>query len=303
MQHSKFEFETEWMKFHRRSLLKVLKMYICLVEYEIKPHHRLSLGLKEIWLYREMLFFFTWRDIKVKYKQTVLGFAWAIIQPLVLMALFSLAGTALNIPSESLPHPLFTYSALTLWMIFSTGLTSAGNSMLSNANIIRKIYFPRLIIPISSVLTSLFDFLMAFVILICMLIFYHNRITFEPVKFLLLLPVSIIITVISTFGIGSLLAALTIKYRDFRYVTPYLVQVLMFITPVIYPISIFHFTGARYILAINPMYSAVELFRSGFNGQVLDLRLVGISLFFALLFFFIGIYYFRKTEAYFADLA
>ena len=175
--------------------------------------------------------------------------------------------------------------------------------MLSNANIIRKIYFPRLIIPISSVLTSLFDFVMAFIILIGMLIFYRGRITFELDKFLLLFPISVIITVISTFGIGSLLAALTIKYRDFRYVTPYLVQVLMFITPVIYPISIFHFPDAKYILAINPMYSAVELFRAGFNGQILELRLVGISLFFTILFFIGGIYYFRKTEAYFADIA
>jgi len=278
-------------------------MYICPVEYEIKPHQKLNLGLKEIWLFREMLFFFAWRDIKVKYKQTVLGFLWAILQPLLLMSIFSLAGSALNIPSESLPHPLFTYSALTLWMIFSTGISNAGNSMISNANIIRKIYFPRLIIPISSVLTALFDFLMAFIILIGMMIFYHDRIKFELGKFLLLFPVSIIITVISTFGIGSLLAALTIKYRDFRYVTPFLVQFLMFVTPVIYPISVFHFTGSKYLLAINPMYSAVELFRSGFNGQILELRLVAISLFFAVMLFIVGIYYFRKTEADFADLA
>jgi len=278
-------------------------MYLCLVEYEIIQHQKLNLGLKEIWQYREMLFFFAWRDIKVKYKQTVLGFAWAIIQPLLLMSIFSLADSALNIPSESLPHPLFTYSALTLWMIFSSGISNAGNSMVTNANIIRKIYFPRLIIPISSVLTSLFDFLMAFIILIGMMVFYRERIMFEPLKFLLLFPVSIIITVISTFGIGSLLAALTIKYRDFRYVTPFLVQFLMFVTPVIYPISVFHFTGAKYLLAINPMYSAVELFRSGFNGQILELRLVAISILFAFMFFLIGIYYFRKTEAYFADLA
>lgn len=290
-------------KLYGDNSLKALKMYICLVEYEIKPHQKLNLGLKELWLYREMLFFFTWRDIKVKYKQTALGFAWAILQPLFLMILFSLAGAALNIPSETLPHPMFTYSALILWMVFSTGVTTAGNSMLSNANIIRKIYFPRLIIPISSVLTALFDFLMAFVVFVGMLIFYRTRISFELGKFLLVAPLSIIITVLSTFGIGSLLSAITIKYRDFRYVTPYLVQVLMFLTPVIYPISIFHFTGARYILAINPMYSAVELFRSGFNGQLLDMRLVGISIFFALLFFIVGIYYFRKTEAYFADLA
>ncbi len=279
-------------------------MYICPVEYEIKPHQKLNLGLKEIWLFREMLFFFTWRDIKVKYKQTVLGFLWAILQPLLLMAIFTIIGIALKI-DEPIPHPLFSYSALTLWLVFTTGVTNAGNSMITNANIIRKIYFPRLIIPISAVFTSLFDFLMSFIILIGMLIYYTytGKVHVDILKFLLLLPVSVIITAVSTFGVGSLMAALTIKYRDFRYVIPFMVQVMLFVTPVIYPISYIAFPGAKYILAINPMYSAIELFRSSFNGQVLELRLVAISLFFAALFFIVGIYYFRKTEAYFADLA
>ncbi len=188
-------------------------------------------------------------------------------------------------------------------MIFSTGLTSAGNSMLNNANIIRKIYFPRLIIPISSVLTALFDFLMAFIIFIGMLIFFHDKITFSIIKFIFFVPLRLIITAISTFGVGSLLAALTIKYRDFRYVTPFLVQILMFLTPIIYPITIFHFPGAEYLLACNPMYSAIEIFRATFNGQHLALPLVAISMSFATLFFIIGVYYFRKTEAYFADIA
>lgn len=295
--------EYKYVKFPLINSLKGVKTYICLVEYEIKPHQKLNLGLKEIWLFREMLFFFTWRDIKVKYKQTALGFLWAIIQPLMYMIIFSAAGKAFKIPSEDIPHPLFTYSALTLWMIFATGVTSAGNSMLNNANIIRKIYFPRLIIPISSVFTALFDFLMAFLILIGMLIFYHDSIKFELVKFILLTPVCIAITAISTLGVGTLLAALTIKYRDFRYVTPFLVQILMFLTPVAYPISRVHYPVIKYILSCNPMYSAIELFRSSFNGQVLELRLVAISMFFALLFFVAGIYYFRKTEAFFADIA
>jgi lipopolysaccharide transport system permease protein len=271
------------------------------MEYEIKPQQKLNLGLKELWEYRELLFFFSWRDIKVKYKQAALGFAWAIIQPLLLMVIFSLAGSALNIPSESLPRPLFTYSALVLWMIFATGLSTAGSSMINNANIIRKIYFPRLIIPISSICTAFFDFLMAFIVLIGMMIYYHDKISFDLTRFLLLFPLSIIIVVVSTFGLGTLLAAVTIKYRDFRYVTPFIVQVLMFVTPVIYPVSVFHFTGARYLLAINPMYSAIELFRSGFNGQIPDIRLVAISLFFAGLFLIAGLYYFRRTEPSFAD--
>jgi lipopolysaccharide transport system permease protein len=278
-------------------------MYICPVEYEIKPHRKLDLGLREIWLFREMLFFFTWRDIKVKYKQTALGFLWAIIQPLMYMIIFSVAGKKFNIPSENIPHLLFTYSALTLWMIFATGVTSAGNSMLNNANIIRKIYFPRLIIPISSVITALFDFVMAFLLLIVMLIYYHADIKFDLIKFLLLTPVCIAITAVSTLGVGTLLAALTIKYRDFRYVTPFMVQILMFLTPVAYSISSVHYPALKYLLSCNPMYSAIELFRSSFNGQVLELRLVAVSMVFALLFFIGGIYYFRKTEAFFADLA
>jgi lipopolysaccharide transport system permease protein len=294
----------KYVKFRCTNIVKGIKTYICPVEYEIKPHQKLNLGLKEIWLFREMLFFFTWRDIKVKYKQTVLGFLWAILQPLLLMVIFTILGRALNI-HENIPHPLFSYSALTLWLVFTTGITNAGNSMITNANIIRKIYFPRLIIPVSSVFTSLFDFVMSFVILICMLVYYicTGAVHVDWLKFILLLPVGIVITAISTFGVGSLMAALTIKYRDFRYVIPFMVQAMLFVTPVIYPISYISFPFAKYILAINPMYSAIELFRSSFNGQVLELRLVAISLFFAMLFFVVGIYYFRKTEAYFADLA
>ncbi len=145
------------------------------MEYEIKPHEKLSLGIKELWQYRELFFFFTWRDIKVKYKQTVLGFAWAVLQPIIMMLIFSAVGQAFNIPNEGLPRPLFSYSGLLLWNIFSSGLANAGNSMVTNANIIKKIYFPRLIIPISAVLGSLFDFVMAFVVFIGMLVYYLLR--------------------------------------------------------------------------------------------------------------------------------
>ena len=172
--------------------------------------------------------------------------------------------------------------------------------MVSNANIIKKIYFPRLIIPVSSVLVALFDFAMTIPLLVALLIYYKIC---PSLVHIWMLPAGILLAIISTLGPGCLLAALNVKYRDFRYVTPFLLQFFMFVTPVIYPISVFHFTGAKYLLAINPMYSAVELFRSGFNGQMLELRLVAISVCAALFFFISGIYYFRKTEAYFADLA
>ncbi|MCD6018681.1 MAG: transporter permease [Bacteroidetes bacterium] len=272
------------------------------MEYEIKPKEKFSLGLRELWQYKELFYFFTWRDVKVKYKQTALGFAWVILQPFFMMVIFSLFfGKALNIPSENIPYPLFVFSGLILWNVFSVGVTVAGNGMISNANIIKKIYFPRLIIPISSVLVSLFDFLIAFMIFIGMLIYY--QVSFSILKFLVYVPLGLIITSISTFGMGTLLAALNIKYRDFRYVIPFLIQALLFVTPVIYPVSILTNQWIRYIVALNPMYSAITLFRLGIVDSPVQLNLVLISLLSSVLCFIIGLYYFRKTENYFADLA
>ena len=272
------------------------------MEYEIKPKEKLSLGVEELWQYRELFYFFTWRDIKVKYKQTVLGFAWAVLQPFFMMVIFSLFfGQALKIPSDNLPYPVFVFSGLLLWNIFSSGVTSAGNSMVSNANIIKKIYFPRLIIPISSILVSMFDFLMSIIIFIGMLLYYHIHI--EILKIILFVPSGLIICCISTFGLGIFLAALNIKYRDFKYIIPFLVQSLLFITPVIYPVSILTHDFLKYIVALNPMYAAVSLFRSGIIDVPLQLNLIAISLCSGLAFLIVGLYYFRKTETYFADLA
>jgi len=272
------------------------------MEYEIKPKEKLNLGLGELWQYRELFYFFTWRDIKVKYKQTVLGFAWAVLQPFFMMLVFSLFfGQALKVPSDNLPYPVFVFSGLLLWNIFSSGITAAGNSMVTNSNIIKKIYFPRLIIPISSVLVSLFDFLMAALVFIAMLLYYHVQI--HAMHLLVFVPVSILLTCISTFGLGTFLAALNIKYRDFRYIIPFMVQALLFVTPVIYPVSILSRAWLKYMVALNPMYAAVTLFRTGFTDTPLEMNLILVSLCSALFFFVSGLYYFRKTEAYFADLA
>ncbi len=285
-----------------------LPLYVSLpyMEYEIKSDEKLNLGIAELWRYRELFYFFTWRDIKVKYKQTFLGFAWAVLQPLILMAIFSEIGEAFNIPREGgLPRPLFAYSGLLLWNVFTSGVTNAGNSMVINANIIKKIYFPRLIIPISGVLSSLFDFVMAFALFIPMLGYYiwQGGVRLHLISFILALPASLIITTVATFGVGSLLAALNLKYRDFRYVIPFMISVLLFATPVIYPISGSHFHWAKYLFALNPLYSAIEIFRNSFSNGNLHIYLVMISSCSSLLFFTIGLYYFRKTEAYFADLA
>lgn len=273
-------------------------------DYEliIKPRKHIDLGISELLQYKELFFFFTWRDIKVKYKQTVMGFAWAVIQPLMMTIIFSVFfGRALNVPSDNLPYPIFVMAGLLLWNIFSTGLSAAANSMVTNANIIKKIYFPRLIIPLSSILVSLFDFAMALIVFVGMLWWYDVHANWLAVAGAMVL--STIMVTVGTFGPGCLLSALNVKYRDFRYIIPFLVQVLLFITPVIYPVSMMKHELLKYLLALNPMTGAIILFRSALTGVPADLHLVGISCISAFVFFVLGVYYFRSTEAYFADLA
>jgi lipopolysaccharide transport system permease protein len=270
--------------------------------YEINPASKISLGLKELWQYRELFYFFTWRDIKVKYKQTVLGFAWAILQPLFMTLIFTIfLGDIISSKVEiSLPYPVFVLSGMLLWGIFSSGLSNAANSMVNNANIIKKIYFPRLIIPMSSILVALFDFLMAFIVFIPFIIFYD---TFLYIHSIFLIPLSIIITVLASFGLGTFLSALNIKYRDFRYIVPFFIQALLFLTPVIYPGNITSNIFIKWIIRLNPMTSAIEVFRASFNSSYSFTIDFWISLCVALFLFFAGLFYFRKTEHYFADLA
>jgi lipopolysaccharide transport system permease protein len=272
------------------------------MEYEIKPQNKLNLGLKELWQYRELLYMFTWRDIKVKYKQTYLGFAWAIFQPVLMTILFTLSfGKIISANSNiNVPYPIFALSGFILWNVFSSGLSSAGNSMVNNSNIIKKIYFPRLIIPVSSMLVCLIDFLIAFAIFIPALYYFNCNFNFKAVIFI---PISILLTSISTFGLGTFLAALNIKYRDVRHILPFFIQALLFATPVIYPIKISDNYFFQLILKLNPMSAPIELFRHSFNNTPIDIQGLAISISVSLFLFLAGIYYFRKTEAYFADLA
>ncbi len=232
-------------------------------------------------------------DIKIKYKQTVLGFLWAILQPLFMMLIFTFFfGRALNIPSQNLPYPVYVFSGLLIWNMFSSGLTSASNSMVNNALIIKKIYFPRLIIPVSAILVALFDFLMAFILFIGILLYYQQPVSW---LFILIWPLSL--------GLGAWLAALNVKYRDFRYVIPFLVQVMFFLTPVIYPISMLNYPVLKYLLACSPMFAAVELFRFPLTGLLPDPIFMALSLTSGLLFLIVGILYFKRTEDFFADFA
>ncbi|MFH1004988.1 MAG: ABC transporter permease [Bacteroidota bacterium] len=270
------------------------------MQYEIKPVGKLTLGLKELWEFRELFYFFTWKDIKVKYKQTVLGVLWAILQPFIMMVVFSVFfGKVIGVPSDNIPYPIFAFSGLILWNIFSSGVSNASQSMVANANIIKKIYFPRLIIPISAILVALFDFIMAFIVYILLLVYYQFSIS--PL-ILLYFPLSILITVIATFGIGTFIAALNVKYRDFRYVIPFLIQLLFFLTPIIYPISMVP-QWTKPFLALNPMVGAIDLLRSTIINNELNWQYVTISISSSVILFLFGLYYFRKTEYYFADLA
>lgn len=272
------------------------------IEYVIKPQKGISLNLKEIWNYRELFYFFTWRDIKVKYKQTALGFLWAVLQPFLTMIIFTVFfGKMLKVPSDGIPYPIFAYSGLIIWNVFASGLSNAGNSMVSNANIIKKIYFPRLIIPMSAILVALFDFLMAFVVYIGLMLYFDMP--FHFVKLIVFIPSSLLLTTITVFGMGSFLAALNVKYRDFRYIIPFLVQSLLFLTPVIYPVSIIKYDWAKYVIAINPMSSAVNLMRGAIIDKPVETNMLIISCVSAIILFFIGLLYFRKTERYFADIA
>ncbi|HTF21904.1 MAG TPA: ABC transporter permease [Chryseolinea sp.] len=271
------------------------------LEFVVTADRRKLFDWKELWNYRELVYFFTWRDVKIKYKQTILGFAWAVLQPLLLMVIFTLFfGRALSIPSQALPYPVFVFSGLILWNAFASGLTTSANSMVNNAQIIKKIYFPRLIIPISSIFVSLFDFLMAFVLFIPLLIYYR-----QPVSMNVLWswPSALLLTLIATIGPGCLLSALNVKYRDFRYVIPFLVQILFFLTPVIYPVSLLKYPLLQYLIVCSPMYAVVELFRYPLTGIALNTSFIVISVVSAGIFLLLGIVYFKRTEDFFADLA
>lgn len=272
------------------------------MEFEIKPQSKFSLGLKELWEYRELFYFFTWRDVKVKYKQTVLGFLWAILQPLFMTAVFTIfLGESISQKTNLvIPYPLFALSGMLLWGVFSGGMSSSASSMVNNANIIKKIYFPRLIIPVSAILAALVDFLIAFLVFTILLLIYRVDINFSA---LIYLPLSIIITCLSALGCGCFLAALNVKYRDVRYIIPFLVQGLLFLTPVMYPASISGNRFVQLILKLNPLSGALELLRGLFTGYVVSYQTVMMSFFVSLSLFILGIIYFRKTERYFADLA
>lgn len=256
---------------------------------------------RPLWRYRELFYFFTWRDIKVKYKQTVFGFMWAVLQPLLMMLVFTFFfGKTFDVTSPGIPYPIFILSGLLIWNTFAAALNSSANSMINNALIIKKIYFPRLIIPVSSLLVALFDFLMSFTVFIGVLFYFGQDVSVHAIW---CWPLAIGICAAATIGPGTLLSALSLKYRDFRYVLPFLIQVLFFISPVLYPVSLVKFTIVKYILIVSPVYASIELFRFPISQSAPDPHLLAVSIICTIAFMLAGLIYFKKTEDFFGDFA
>jgi lipopolysaccharide transport system permease protein len=269
--------------------------------YEIKPSRWLSFDFKELWQFRELCFFMAWRDIKVKYKQTLLGLGWVILQPLVLMFIFSVIWLhVMKFVTVEVPYPLFAYSGLILWGLFSSGISSASESMIANSNIIKKVYFPRIIIPASAIMVALFDFLMTLAVYILMILYYHLHI--HVLRFFCLLPLSVLITIVSSFGLGLIFSSATIKYRDFRYVVPFFLQAFFFLSPIIVPLSLFGSERLGFILSLNPLAGAINLGRSAITNNAVEWDVVLYTITVTVLLLITGLTSFRKAESQYADL-
>jgi lipopolysaccharide transport system permease protein len=258
-----------------------------------------SLGLRELWDYRELVYFLVWRDISVRYKQTALGIAWAVIQPFMTMVVFSVFfGHLAKIPSDGVPYPVFSYAALVPWTFFANGLIQSSNSLVGNANLVKKVYFPRLVVPLATVFSGVVDFLLAFLVLLCMMVFYGIVPTVQS----LWLPVFLLLALITALGTGLWFCAINVQFRDVRYIVPFLTQFWLFATPIAYPSSLLP-EPWRTLYGINPMAGVVEGFRWALLGADTSPGLmVGASSFTALLMLVSGAFYFRRMERTFADV-
>ncbi len=262
-----------------------------------------ALNLRAVWEYRELLYFLVWRDVKVRYKQTLLGVLWIVLQPVISMVVFSLLfGGLLNVPSGGVPYPVFVYSALLPWNYFATSLTRSSGSLVGSANLITKVYFPRLIIPVSGVLGGLVDFAVSFVVLIGLMLAY--RLPLTPA--ILLLPLFLLLALLTALGFGLWLAALNVRFRDVQYLVPFIVQMWMYLTPVVYGSALIP-ERFRWLLALNPMTAVVEGFRWALLGDMApvaqtSLLTLAVSTGVTLVVLISGLIFFRRTERTFADI-
>jgi len=262
------------------------------------PRQWVPVDLRELWSYRELLYFFVWRDVKIRYKQTGLGVAWALIQPLFTMVIFSVIfGGLAKIPSDGMPYPLFALAALLPWQLFGEGLTRSTTSMVANANIITKVYFPRLIMPIAGTISPLADFLVATGILVLMMAYYG----FVPTVNVVFLPAFVLLGLATSLGVGLWLSALNVQYRDFQYTVPFLIQIWLYASPVVYSTNL---VPEKYQLlyGLNPMAGVIEGFRWALLGSAPPSGIIGLAVVVVLVLLVSGAFYFRKMEQYFADI-
>jgi lipopolysaccharide transport system permease protein len=268
--------------------------------FVIRPHAGWAgLGLRELWEYRELLFFLSWRDIRVRYKQTALGIAWAVIQPVLAMLVFTVFfGRLAKIPSDGIPYPLFSYCALLPWQLFAYALTESSNSLVANERLITRVYFPRLAVPISTVIAGLVDFGIAFCVLLAMMFAYGVHPTWAVVT----LPAFLLLAIISALGVGLWLSALNVQYRDVRYALVFIVQIWLFLSPVAYSSSLVP-ERWRPLYGLNPMAGVIEGFRWALLGKVeAPGPLLWVSILVAALILVGGLFYFRRMEKSFADV-
>jgi len=265
----------------------------------IRPSNKLiALNLREVWAYRELLYFLTWRDIKVKYKQTALGAAWAVIQPVFTMLIFTLFfGRLAGVPSDGIPYPLFALAGLVPWTFFSNAITSTGNSLVGSANLITKVYFPRMIIPAAAAAAGLVDMAISLIVLILFMIYYKVA----PTTTLIIFPVILFIFLLLALGVGMWLSALNVKYRDIRFAIPFIVQLWMVVSPIIYPAT-FLPKRFRWIIELNPLTGLIEGFRASVFGTAFPLRAFAISSVITILMLLYASYSFRRMETSFADI-
>lgn len=262
------------------------------------PRKWVPVDLHELWAYRELVTSFTLRDIKLRYKQTGLGIAWAVLQPLLTMVIFTVFfGGLAKIPSDGVPYPLFVLAALLPWTLFAEGLTRSTTSMVTNANIMTKVYFPRLIMPLSSIISPLIDFAVSFIILIAMMVYYG----FVPTLNILFLPLFLLLALATSLGVGLWLSALNVKYRDFQYTVPFLIQIGLFASPVVYASSLVP-ESLRVWYGLNPMAGVIEGFRWALLGTGAPSAMVLVSVGMVIVLLVSGMFYFRRMEQYYADI-
>ena len=271
-------------------------------ELIIKPSKKLSIDLKELLAYHELFFYFAWRDVKVRYKQTSIGIIWAVLQPFIQMVVFTVffnRAAGISSGNPAVPYAIFSFTGLLFWNFFSQSLTRASNSLVDNQSVVTKVYFPRILLPLTSTLVGLIDFAFAFIVFIGLMVFFKISPTLSAA--FLLLP-ALLITFIAASGIGMFLAAINVKYRDVKQAVPFLIQVGLFITPVIYPVSAIP-ERYQWLLYLNPMTGVINMMRSSFLGTApINWPLTWLSIGVAILSFVLGVIYFKSKEREFADI-